>query len=243
MFCQRDVTMPPGSKEVPKIPSSGGMKQITLSSELPTVTSPNCSVSSTSSLPKQQRGAGNGSCGQSVILHLRCSFVVTLLLLHCGIPPTGCYPSQTDPMWASHRQQLFMNCSHMGPYYRIRPSRANCSNMGPPQVAAPPRHSAPPSAPLHGLQLRPGDCSCGGSPWAAASSRPHPPAPAGAPPWAAAWRSAPWGAHGLQGDSLLHQEPLHRLQGNCSGAWSTSCPAPALMLWAGGLFLTHHSPR
>ncbi|XP_071898549.1 uncharacterized protein [Anas platyrhynchos] len=35
--------MPPGSKEVPKIPSSGGMKQITLSSELPTVTSPNCS--------------------------------------------------------------------------------------------------------------------------------------------------------------------------------------------------------
>ncbi|XP_071898547.1 uncharacterized protein [Anas platyrhynchos] len=40
---ERDVTMPPGSKEVPKIPSSGGMKQITLSSELPTVTSPNCS--------------------------------------------------------------------------------------------------------------------------------------------------------------------------------------------------------
>ncbi|XP_066858127.1 uncharacterized protein [Anser cygnoides] len=38
----RDDTMLPGSKEVPKIPSSlQGMKQITLTSELPTLTSPN----------------------------------------------------------------------------------------------------------------------------------------------------------------------------------------------------------
>ncbi|XP_066858129.1 uncharacterized protein [Anser cygnoides] len=39
---ERDDTMLPGSKEVPKIPSSlQGMKQITLTSELPTLTSPN----------------------------------------------------------------------------------------------------------------------------------------------------------------------------------------------------------
>jgi len=74
-------------------------------------------------------------------------------------------------------------------------------------------------APLHGLQLRPGACSCGGSPWAAASSRPHPPAPPGAPP--------PMG--GLQRGDLLHGGPmgcrgtacstrglsLHSPQGNC----------------------------
>ncbi|EOB05412.1 Liprin-beta-2, partial [Anas platyrhynchos] len=58
-------------------------------------------------------------------------------------------------------------------------------------VAAPPMCPAPAWAPLHGLQLWPGACSCGGSPWAAASSRPHPPAPPGAPPRAAATPAAP----------------------------------------------------
>ena len=39
------------------------------------------------------------------------------------------------------------------------------------------------------------------------------------------------GTHGLQGDSLLHQGPFHRLQGNCcSGTWSTSCP-PSALTW------------
>lgn len=41
---------------------------------------------------------------------------------------------------------------------------------------------------------------------------------------AAAWRSAPCGTHGLQGDSLLHRGPLHRPQGNVPGA------PPALLL-------------
>ena len=43
---------------------------------------------------------------------------------------------------------------------------------------------------------------------------------------AAAWRSAPCGTHRLQWDSLLHQGPLHRPQGNCCcepGAPPASC--------------------
>ena len=121
------------------------------------------------------------------------SWSLSVPLLQRGVPPTGCRPSRTGPAWASHRLQLFKSCSNMGPYHGVHPSGANCSSTGPPRVAAPTGSPAPAWAPLHGLQLRPGACSCGGSPWAAASFRPHPPAPPWAPPWAAAWRSAPCG--------------------------------------------------
>ena len=44
---------------------------------------------------------------------------------------------------------------------------------------------------------------------------------------AAAWRSAPCGTHGLQGDSLLHQGPLHMLQG--TSALAPGAPVPLLL--------------
>ena len=107
-----------------------------------------------------------------------------------------------------------------------------------------PQPPAPVWAPLHGLQLRPGACSCGASPWAAASSRPPPPAPPGAPPptgcsveicsgWdprAAGGQPAPPGASPQAAGELLLR------------ACSTCCPPAALTLGAAGLLLTPHSP-
>lgn len=154
---------------------------------------------------------------------------LTVLLL-CGhswqlfqheIPPMGCCPSWTNPTEASHRQQLFKSCSHMGPHHRVHPSGANCSGMTPPSTATPPRFPACVWALLHWLQLWPGACSYRGSPWAATSSRPHPPATLGAPPQAAAWRSASCETHGLQGDF-------------CFNICSTSCPP----WWLQGCFST-----
>jgi len=66
--------------------------------------------------------------------------------------------------------------------------------------------SRPPSwtIPLHRLQLQPRACSCGGFPWAAASCRPHSPAP----PWASPPADLHVLLHGLKGDIKLHHGPL-----------------------------------
>ena len=101
-------------------------------------------------------------------------------------------------------------------------SGGNCYSTGSPQAAALqellPHGSVPRGPSVRSKLLQ------HGSPTGAAP--PRPPAPAWAPPWAAAWRSAPCGTHGLQGDSLLHQGPLHRPQGNfVSSTWSTSSPS------------------
>lgn len=52
------------------------------------------------------------------------------------------------------------------------------------------------------------------------------------------WRSAPYGAHALQGNSLLHCGPLLS-RWELLHAWSTSCLPSALTLVAAGLFLPH----
>ena len=39
-----------------------------------------------------------------------------------GVPPAGCHPSQTDPVWAFHRLQLSQHCSNTAPYHRAHPS-------------------------------------------------------------------------------------------------------------------------
>lgn len=52
------------------------------------------------------------------------------------------------------------------------------------------------------------------------------------------WKSAPYGAHALQGNSLLHCGPLLSLW-ELLHAWSTSCLPSALTLVAAGLFLPH----
>nr|XP_047912341.1 secretory carrier-associated membrane protein 1-like isoform X3 [Anser cygnoides] len=80
----------------------------------------------------------------------------SLPLLQRGVPPTGCSPSQTDPAWTSHRQQLFKNYSNMGLYHGVHPSGGNCSNMGPSWMTTPTRSPAPVCAPpqptgLHSL--------------------------------------------------------------------------------------------
>ena len=77
-----------------------------------------------------------------------------LPLLQHGIPPMGCRPIQTDPVCASHRQQLFNNCSYMGPNRGVHLSGANCCPTGSssPQI---PRSPAPVGA-LHGPQPPPG---------------------------------------------------------------------------------------
>lgn len=50
--------------------------------------------------PKQCRGTGNEGCGLSII-----SVASSWSLCYpapCGVPPTGCHPSQTDPVGISH---------------------------------------------------------------------------------------------------------------------------------------------
>ena len=155
----------------------------------------------------------------------------------------GCCPSQTDPVGAAHRQQLFKNCSHMAPYHGVHPPGANCSNTGPPRAAAPPRppcscvgSSPQAAAPARGLLLwglsmgrsllqATSTCSTGGSStgcsveicsmW---------------DPWAAGGQRAPPGASPQAAGELLL----------C--AWSTSCPASALTLVSAGLVFTPCSP-
>lgn len=79
--------------------------------------------------------------------------MVTFLLSRCGVPPTGCCPSLTDPVWTSHRQQLSKYYSNMAPYHHAHPS------------GTAPHGSPSPSAPLrdapHRLQLRPGAATVG----------------------------------------------------------------------------------
>ena len=126
---------------------------------------------------------GNGVCGQSIALHLRRSFLVTLF------PCSNMGSFQRDAVLP----KLILSGLHigssssrtapdMGPYHKVHPSGALCSNLGPTQVAASARSPAPAWAPLHSLLLRPGICSDGGLPQAAASFSASPPAPPWSPP-------------------------------------------------------------
>jgi len=159
----------------------------------------------------------------------------------------GCRPSPADPTRAAHRQQLLKHCSHTAPSHGLHPSihppGANCSSTGPPRLGGSspqPPCSCGGSSPW--LQLRPGACSCGGSPQAAASSRPQPPAPPGAPP--------PTG--GQQRGDLLHGGPMGAggqpappgaspctaRRGTAAVSLEHLLPPAALTLGAAGLLLT-----
>lgn len=69
------------------------------------------------------KGIGNGGYIHSIMLHLCFSFMVTLLLLQCGVPSTGCHPSSTNPTCASHRLQFFKHCSYTSPYHGAHSSK------------------------------------------------------------------------------------------------------------------------
>jgi len=68
----------------------------------------------------------------------------------CGVPPTGCHPSPSGPVWASHRLQLSKHHSSHEPPFEIY------SRMGP-----------------HRWQLRPGAVPVG-VPMGCGSFMPHP---------------------------------------------------------------------
>lgn len=63
--------------------------------------------SSASSLPEQCRRTRNGEQGQSITLHLFCSFMDSLCPFPSmsGVTVVGCHPSWTAPLWVSHRVQ------------------------------------------------------------------------------------------------------------------------------------------
>lgn len=111
--------------------------------------------------PEWFRGVRNGSCGQFIMPCLCRSFL--LILFFCsGILSTGFVSSetrfgssQTDPVWASHRQQFLKNCSNMVPYHKVHISGIDCSSMCSPGAVAPDRKPAPVWASLHGLQYPP----------------------------------------------------------------------------------------
>lgn len=112
---------------------------------------------------KQHRGTQrNGGCDQSLTL---CCFF--MLLFHVESPhPVKCHPSQTDPVWPSHRLHLSKHFPNMALYHRANPSGR--APYGSPWVAAPPDLLPPLWALLHGLQLLPV------LPLGCSSSRPHP---------------------------------------------------------------------
>lgn len=74
--------------------------------------------------------SGSGGCGLSITLHL-CHSLASAPT-PCGVSPTGCCPSQSDPEWASHRLQLFKHFSNRALFHRAHPSgvhlSSKCSN-------------------------------------------------------------------------------------------------------------------
>lgn len=111
---------------------------------------------------KARRWTGNVSFSQSIMLHLWCSFMVTLCPCSMYVPPTGCCPSQTDPVWATYRLQLpealFQFSSLLwGSCFR------SCSST----VPTGSRFASPSAlwATLLQLQLWTRACSCEGSSW------------------------------------------------------------------------------
>jgi len=64
-----------------------------------------------------------------------------------------CHPSQTDPVWVSHRLQLSQHCSNMAPCYGTRLQELSSSV---PMCGSSLSLPAPLGDPPHRLQLRPG---------------------------------------------------------------------------------------
>lgn len=145
-----------------------------------------------------------GKQGLGLAVSLQCFiiyhfFMVTLFQNSFvrAFPTEGC-PSQTDLIWASHREKLFKHCSSMGLYNTIHPSfRNELFQHNPP---------APPS-PLHELQLKPA---------ASPAEVLHGLWPPSAHIYCCTMvfsMAAPGDhlcvvPHGLQEDSLLHHKPL-----------------------------------
>ena len=117
----------------------------------------------------------------------------------CGVPPTGCHPSPSGPVWASHRLQLSKHHSSHEPPFEIY------SRMGP-----------------HRWQLRPGAVPVG-VPMGCGSFMPHPLLHHGLLRGCTR-RSALCGTHGLWGHSLLLCGPLLGCRELLLSTSSTSCP-------------------
>jgi len=112
--------------------------------------------------PRTCRWTGNVSFSQSIMHHLWCSFMVTLCPCSIYVPPTGCCPFQTDPVWATHRLQLPKALLQHGSLLWGSCFRS-CSStvpMGNSFANPPPLWAA-----LLELQLWTRSCSCGDSSW------------------------------------------------------------------------------
>lgn len=153
----------------------------------------------------------------------------------CGVPLTGCHPSQTDPAWASLRLQLSKSCSSMAPYHRVHPS--DTAPQGSTRAAAP--SVLQPNSRLLLMGCSSGlVCSLQGF-FMGCTSFTHCPQMHCGLLHGYTWRSAPHDAHGLQGDSLLLHDPLLGCRELLLCNWNTSC---LLLNWPWGLqFLTPFS--
>lgn len=135
--------------------------------------------------------------------------MVTFLLSRCGVPPTGCCPSLTDPVWTSHRQQLSKYYSNMAPYHHAHPSGTAPHGSPSPPAGCSPQAAAPAwgcyCGGIHGLWSSGLIHCCTTGPSMAACGRLLCRVPMGCRDQPA----PPWVFPGLQGPSAL--------------CWSTSC--------------------
>ena len=73
---------------------------------------------------KQYRGKRNGGSYQSITASVAPPWSHSLSIpAPVWIPSPGCQPSQTNPVWASHRLQFLKNCSNMHPYHGLQSFR------------------------------------------------------------------------------------------------------------------------
>jgi len=194
---------------------------------------------STSS-PQMMQGNREGGCGQSIMLHLFCSSMVTLCLCFMWSPShrmpflpnwscellTGCSPPSTASRW--------FHAS--GPIHQEQTVLAQVPKCG--SSLCPP---APPRAPLQRAADLAQGCSC----MALRGLQP----PLGhihccmhhGLLYGCTWRSALRCACRLQGDSLLHRGPLLACRKLLLHAWNTSYLTSALTLRAARLLLSYFS--
>lgn len=89
--------------------------------------------------------------------------------------------------WVCPCRQSFKNCSSMASFLRVQSLGSRLLQHSPPWDHRSCQKSSCMGSSPWGL---PGACSNRAFPWAAASFRAHPSAPAGGPPWSALWISA-----------------------------------------------------
>ena len=165
---------------------------------------------------------GGRGCSEFITRCFCCSFVLrgrtphTLLLLQCGVPPTGDSPPRIfSDMSPSHGLQLFPNCSSMCHFYRVQSFRNRLLQRGSPTGS----QVLPANLLQRGLffpQDLSGACSTTSFPWGPSLLQAHPPALVV--------------LHGLQVE-ICSTVNLHGLQGTAASPWAAPRAAGESLLW------------